>query len=86
MKGKKLFKFQKLAKKNGPSFQTSNARITFNYFWLVFTKALILQHFNLKYHIWIKTNALSYAIGSMLSQLAFKTRLDKVVIKNNLNQ
>ena len=51
----------------GPSFLTPKAKSAFNRLWLAFTKALILQHFDLEYHIWIKTNALGYAIGSILS-------------------
>ena len=43
---KKLSKNENLlnfnAKKNGPSFLTPDARMTFNYLWLTFTKALIL--------------------------------------------
>ena len=36
---------------------------------LGFTKALILQHFDLECHIWIETNASNYAIGGVLSKL-----------------
>ena len=34
-----------------------------------FIQALILNHFDLKHHILIKTNALGYVIGGILSQL-----------------
>ena len=34
-----------------PKFLTFDTRITFNRLWLAFTKALILQYFNLKCHI-----------------------------------
>ena len=58
LKNQKLFKFQKVfkfkkllknrnlskikIKKIGPSFLTFNIKITFNYLWLTFNKALIL--------------------------------------------
>ena len=32
-------------------------------------KALILYHFDLEHHIWVETNALSYAIGGVFNQL-----------------
>ena len=64
-KDKKLDKSKKLlkssnspnfnTKKAGPSFLTSKARGVFNYLQLVFTKALILWHFDPECHIWIKT-------------------------------
>ena len=72
--------------KNGPNFLTPDARMTFNYLWLAFTKALILQYFDLECHIWIETDALSYAISGVLSQLAFEIRLDWVVTKIDLSQ
>ena len=50
-----------------PSFLTPGTREAFNCLRLAFTKAPILWHFNLKCHIWIETNELSYAISSMLS-------------------
>ena len=37
-------------------------------------------------HIWIETDALGYAIGSMLSQLASGIYFDRVVTKANLSQ
>ena len=52
-----------------PIFLTSDARKAFNQLKQVFTKALIFQHFDLKYHIRIETNASGYAIGGDLSQL-----------------
>ena len=52
-----------------------------NYLQLAFIKALILQHFDLKSHIQIKTNALSYAIDGVLSQL----NLDSNALSNNSN-
>ena len=76
-KGKKLVKSKKPSKnrnslnfnvkKASLSFLTPETRRTFNCLWLAFTKAPIFWHFDLKYHIWIKTNVLGYAISSMLS-------------------
>ena len=68
------------------SFLTPNARMAFNQLWLAFIKALILSYFNLKYHIWIETNALGYAICRVLSQLTFEISPNKVVIKTDLGQ
>ena len=72
-------------KNSGPSFLTPKARSAFNRLWLAFTKALILWHFDPKYHIQIKTDALGYAIGDMLSQLASGTSPNRVIIKANLS-
>ena len=69
---------------SGPSFLTPEARSTFNRLWLAFTGALILWHFNLECHIWIETDVLAYAIGGVLSWLAFGTSPDRIVIKTNL--
>ena len=74
------------AKNNRPSFLTSKAKTAFNYLWLTFTKAPILQHFDPESYIWIKTDALGYVIGGMLSQLASGIRLDRVVTKIDLGQ
>ena len=52
-----------------PTFLTSDARKAFNQLRQVFTKAPILRHFDLECHIRIKTDASSYAIGGVLSQL-----------------
>ena len=69
--GKKSLKSGNLsnfdAKKNKSSFLTSDARMTFNHLWLVFTKTLILWHFDLGCYIWSETNASSYAISGILS-------------------
>ena len=69
--GKKLIKSGNSTNFNimedGPKFLTLDAKIAFNCLWLVFTKASILRHFDLKCHIWIETDALSYAIGGVLS-------------------
>ena len=53
------------------TFLTSGVRKTFNHLRQVFNKAPILRNFNLEYHIQIKTDALSYAIGKILSLLSF---------------
>ena len=55
------------AKDTGPNFLTPEARSAFNRLRLAFTKAPILWYFDPECHIWIKTDELGYAIGSMLS-------------------
>ena len=70
----------------GPSFLTPKARIAFNRLRLAFTKAPIFWCFDPKCHIWIKTDALGYAIGGVLSQLASRTSPDGVVTKTDLDQ
>ena len=52
-----------------PIFLTLDAREVFNKLRQVFIKAPILQHFDPECHIRIKTDALGYAIGKVLSQL-----------------
>ena len=74
------------AMENEPSFLTPGAREAFNRLWLVFTKALILWHFDPECHVWIETNVWGYAIGGVLSQLASGTRPNKIVTKINLVQ
>ena len=64
-----------------PNFLTSNAKKAFNYLQLAFIKALILQHFDSKSHIWIETDILGYAIGEVLNQL----NLDSNVLLNDSN-
>ena len=46
-----------------------NARQTFTQLKRTFTKALMLQHFDLKYYIKIKTEVLDYAISRVLNLL-----------------
>ena len=48
---------------------TYNAKKIFYYLRQVFIKAPIFQHFDLKSYIWIETDALSYAMNKILSQL-----------------
>ena len=50
------------------SYLTPDARRAFTQLRQKFTKTPILQHFDLECYIWIETNALSYAIGGVLSQ------------------
>lgn len=57
-------------------YLTIVAKITFSQLKKVITKAFILQHFNLKYYIWIKTDIFNYIISKVLSQLTW----------NNLSQ
>ena len=96
-KSQKLVKLGKNLSKSGnspnfgttdtePSFLTPDARGAFNHLRLAFTKAPILWHFDPECHIWIEIDALGYAIGSVLSQLASKTRPDRIVTKTNLGQ
>ena len=69
-----------------PSFLTPDARTVFNHWRLVFTKTPILQYFDLEYHIWTETDASSYTIGGVLSQLIFGTSPNGVVTKADLSQ
>ena len=64
-----------------PNFLTPNAKEAFNYLKLAFIKAPIFWHFDLESHIRIKTNASSYAIGRVLSQL----NLDSDTSPNDTN-
>ena len=50
-------------------YLTLNARQAFTQLKQVFTKASILRHFDLEYHIQIETDVSSYAINRVLSQL-----------------
>lgn len=62
-------------------FLTSKARVAFTQLKQVFTKAIILQHFDPKYYIRIKTNVSNYTISEFLSQLTLDdlSRWHKVV-------
>ena len=51
------------------SYSTPGTKQAFTHFRQAFTKALIFWHFDLEYYIQIETNASSYAIGGVLSQL-----------------
>ena len=66
-------------------FFNPKAYLAFTQFRKVFTKALILYHFDLKRYIRIKIDALGYAIGEVLSQLDFEMGLvGQVTYKSNL--
>ena len=51
------------------TFLTPGTKEVVNQLRQAFSKAPILQHFDLEYHIWIEINALGYAIRGVLSQL-----------------
>ena len=74
------------ATEDGLKFLTPDARTAFNRLRLAFTEAPILRHFDLECHIWIKIDALGYAISGMLSQLTSITSPNRVVIKTDLGQ
>ena len=90
VKSKKLSKSGNLpnfnAKEAGLSFLIPGAREAFNRLRLAFTEALIFWNFDPECHIQIKTDVSGYAIGGMLSQLASKTSLDRIVTKIDLGQ
>ena len=74
------------ATEDGPKFLTPNTRTAFYCLRLAFIEAPILWYFDPKCHIWIETNALSYAIGGVLSQLISGTNPNRVVTKADLGQ
>ena len=78
------FPLKSRTKKAGMGFFTPEARLAFTQLRQAFVEAPILYHFNTKSHIRIETNALGYAISSILSQLSSGTRPDGVVTKTNL--
>ena len=62
-----LFRFKN---SNGATgYLTANAKQAFTQLRQAFTKALILQHFDPKYHIRIENDVSDYAIGRVLSRL-----------------
>lgn len=67
----KLFKFQNADIINIKTirFFTFEANVTFTQLKQVFIKVLILQYFNLKYYIWIRTDIFCYTKSEILSQL-----------------
>ena len=73
-------------KKAGTGFLTPKARLVFTQLKKAFEKAPILHHFNAKSHIQIETDAFSYNIGSILSQLFFGTKPNEIVTKIDLGQ
>lgn len=65
-------------------FFISEASLAFTLLKKVFTQALILYYFDPKCHIWIKTDALGYVIGRVLTQLTPKTGLaGQMIYKSN---
>ena len=70
-----------------PNFLTPKARSAFNLLWQAFTKAPILRHFDPKCHIRVETDASSYAIGGVMSQLTFDQVIsDPISSKSNFGQ
>ena len=88
--GKKLSKSRTSTNSNaiedGPKFLFPDTRTTFNRLRLAFTEASILWYFDPECHIWIETDALSYAIGGVVSQLTFRTNPNGIVTKADLSQ
>ena len=60
---------KKLSKSKNPAFLINDARKAFTQLRQAFTKAPILSHFDLEFHIWIETDAFGYTMGGILSQL-----------------
>ena len=81
-KSRKSMRVPNIGATKKPNFLTPNAKKAFNYLQLVFIKAPIFRHFDLKSHIWIKTNTSGYAIGGVLSQF----NLNSDAPLNNLNK
>ena len=54
---------------NKSNFLTPDAKKAFNYLWLAFIKAPILQYFDIESHIRIKTDVSGYVMGRVLTQL-----------------
>ena len=65
-KSRKLMCMPNIGATEKPNFLTPNAKKIFNYLQLAFIKASILQHFDLKSHIQIKTHMLGYTIDVVL--------------------
>ena len=88
--GKNLSKSENSTNSNttedGLKFLTLDARIAFKRLRLAFTEALILQHFDQECYIWMKTDALDYAISEILNQLTSGTNPNRVVTKADLGQ
>ena len=67
------------------SFFTSEARLAFTQLRQAFVKTLILHYFDPENHIRIEIDTSGYVIGSIVSQLSSRTRLDEVVTKADLD-
>ena len=74
------------ATEDGSKFLISDARTVFTRLRIAFIEALILQHFDLKCHIWIETDASGYVISGVLSQLTSGTKPDGIDTKADLDQ
>ena len=85
---KKLTRVLNIEAIEEPTFLTLNIKKVFNQLRLAFIKAPIFRHFDLKSHICIETDASSYAIGRMLSQLNFDsdTSPNDPNLKSDFNQ
>ena len=81
-KSKKLTYMSNIGAIKKLNFLNPNAKKAFNYLQLVFIKAPIFQHFDLKRYIWIEINASSYAKDEVLSQL----NLNSNASPNDLNK
>ncbi len=68
----------------GTDFLTSEAKTAFIHLPKAFTKAPILRHFDLKYHICIETNVLEYFISGVLSQMTLDQSFFDYVTHENL--
>ena len=64
---------EKLSKSKNLVFLTANARQAFTRLKQAFTKAPILSHFDPERYIRIETNAFSYTIYGVLSQLTLNS-------------
>ena len=78
---RKLTRMSNIGAIGEPHFLISDAKKAFNHLKLAFIEAQILQHFDPESHVRIETNASSYAIGGILSQL----NLDSNAPPNDLN-
>ncbi len=72
--------------KFGADFLTLGAKEAFLHLRKVFTEAPILRHFDLEHYIQIKTDALGYAIGGVLSQMMSDQPFSDYVTHKNLDQ
>ena len=81
-KSRKSTRMPNIGAMGEPNFLTPNAKKAFNHLWLAFIEVLIFQHFDLKSHIWIKTNASSYAIDGVLNSF----KLDSDALPDDSNK
>lgn len=82
----KKLKFAKITNKVSEiDFLTFKSKTIFLYLQIAFIKVLILYHFDLKYHIRIKTNISRYTIDKILNQLTLDQKISGYVISENSN-